>query len=74
MQSPYSFASLLMLVGFTADIGAQAGDLNDAVSLFFITFVTLQPFSAAAGRYIGANNWIPVIMVGGVCNTNGHVD
>jgi hypothetical protein len=67
-------ARLLMLVGFTADIGAQPGDLNDAVSLFFVTFVTLQPFSAAAGRYIGANKWIPIIMVSGVCVTNGHVD
>jgi hypothetical protein len=67
-------ATLLIFAGFTEDIGAQPGDLNDAVSLFFVTFVTLQPFSAAAGRYIGAHNWIPSIMVSGVYMTNGHLD
>lgn len=49
--------------GFTKDIGAQPKDLNNAVSLFFITFVIFQPISAAVGRRIGAKNWIPVIMV-----------
>jgi hypothetical protein len=67
-------AWLLIFSGFTEDIGAQPGDLNDAVSLFFVTFVTLQPFSAAAGRYIGAHNWIPLIMVSGVYITSDHVD
>jgi hypothetical protein len=49
--------------GFTKDIGAKPNDLNDAVSLFFVTFVTLQPISAAAGRWMGAKNWVPIIMV-----------
>ncbi|OAP55133.1 hypothetical protein AYL99_10833 [Fonsecaea erecta] len=49
--------------GFTKDIGAQPDDLNLAVSLFFITFVLFQPPSAAVGRYLGAKNWVPIIMV-----------
>ncbi|KAM0195192.1 hypothetical protein ACHAPI_006495 [Fusarium lateritium] len=49
--------------GFTKDIGAEPDDLNEAVSLFFVTFVVLQPVSAAAGRYIGARHWIPFLMV-----------
>ncbi|KIW82834.1 hypothetical protein Z517_02077 [Fonsecaea pedrosoi CBS 271.37] len=48
--------------GFTKDIGAQPDDLNLAVSLFFITFVLFQPPSAAVGRYLGAKNWVPIIM------------
>ena len=51
------------ILGFTADIGAAASDLNLAVSLFFITFVLFQPISAAMGRRVGAKHWIPVIMV-----------
>lgn len=49
--------------GFTRDIGAAPEDLNLAVSLFFVTFVLLQPFSAAVGRAVGAERWIPVMMV-----------
>ncbi|KAF7548275.1 hypothetical protein G7Z17_g7170 [Cylindrodendrum hubeiense] len=48
--------------GFTSDIGAQPDDLNEAVSLFFVTFVVLQPVSAAVGRCIGARHWIPIMM------------
>ncbi|OIW25359.1 MFS general substrate transporter [Coniochaeta ligniaria NRRL 30616] len=48
--------------GFTHDIGAAPDDLNFAVSIFFLTFVLLQPFSAALGRYLGAERWIPVMM------------
>ncbi|KPM38010.1 hypothetical protein AK830_g8568 [Neonectria ditissima] len=48
--------------GFTRDIGAQPDDLNEAVSLFFVTFVVLQPPSAAVGRYLGARHWIPITM------------
>lgn len=50
--------------GFTTDIGAKPDDLNEAVSLFFVTFVVLQPVSAAVGRYIGARHWIPILMFG----------
>jgi MFS family permease len=49
--------------GFTRDIGATPDDLNLAVSLFFVTFVLLQPPSAAIGRLIGAKNWITLMMV-----------
>jgi hypothetical protein len=49
--------------GFSHDIGAKPNDVNDAVSLFFVTFVTLQPFSAAAGRWMGAKHWIAIMMV-----------
>ena len=51
------------MAGFTTDIGAAPGDLNLAVSLFFITFVIFQPISSAVGRRVGAKNWIPFIMV-----------
>ena len=50
-------------IGFTKDIGASPNDLNLAVSLFFITFVLFQPPSAAVGRWMGAKNWIPILMV-----------
>lgn len=49
--------------GFTSDVGAAPDDLNFAVSIFFLTFVLLQPLSAAVGRAIGAEKWIPLMMV-----------
>ncbi|CAM1505746.1 Fc.00g113830.m01.CDS01 [Cosmosporella sp. VM-42] len=48
--------------GFTKDIGARPDDLNQAVSLFFVTFVVLQPVSAGVGRWLGAKHWIPIMM------------
>ncbi|KAK0629242.1 major facilitator superfamily domain-containing protein [Bombardia bombarda] len=51
--------------GFTDDIGAQPDDLNFALSLFFLTFVLLQPLSAAVGLWIGPKHWIPIMMVPG---------
>ncbi|KAK3937955.1 major facilitator superfamily transporter [Diplogelasinospora grovesii] len=48
--------------GFTNDIGADPDDLNLAVSAFFLTFVLLQPVSAALGRWIGPTRWIPAMM------------
>ncbi|KAK1835711.1 high-affinity nicotinic acid transporter [Podospora conica] len=48
--------------GFTDDIGCQPDDLNLAVSLFWLTFVLLQPLSAV-GAWLGARHWIPLIMV-----------
>ncbi|KAK0758742.1 hypothetical protein N5P37_008225 [Trichoderma harzianum] len=47
--------------GFTKAIGAEPADLNLAVSLFFITFVLFQPPSAAMGRWVGPQNWIPFL-------------
>jgi MFS family permease len=54
---------LIFQSGFTRDIGATPDDLNLAVSLFFVTFVLLQPPSAAIGRLLGAKNWITLMMV-----------
>ena len=51
------------LADFTKDIGAQPEDLNFAVSIFFATFVLLQPPSAAIGRWMGPKHWIPIMMV-----------
>ncbi|KAF1846168.1 major facilitator superfamily transporter [Cucurbitaria berberidis CBS 394.84] len=58
--------------GFTRDIGASPDDLNLAVSLFFITFVLLQPPSAAVGRWVGAKHWITIIMLGWGVFTVAH--
>lgn len=49
---------------FATDIGATSNDVNDAVSLFFITFVIFQPISAAGGRLVGPKYWMPFLMVG----------
>ncbi|KAF5014263.1 hypothetical protein F66182_14818 [Fusarium sp. NRRL 66182] len=49
--------------GFAHDIGVTSNDINNAVSLFFITFVIFQPISAACGRILGAKHWIPMLMV-----------
>tara|TARA_R110002003_G_scaffold140_2_gene12763 strand:- start:7100 stop:7306 length:207 start_codon:yes stop_codon:yes gene_type:complete len=53
---------VIVAPGFTRDIGATPDDLNLAVSLFFVTFVLLQPPSAAMGRWLGAKHWLPIIM------------
>jgi MFS family permease len=49
--------------GFSEDIGATPNDVNLAVSLFFVTFVLLQPPSAAVGRWLGPKHWITIMMV-----------
>ncbi|KAN0068423.1 Major facilitator superfamily domain containing protein [Elaphomyces granulatus] len=48
---------------FDEDVGIKPDDVNDAVSMFFITFVTFQPISAAVGRMVGARHWIPFLML-----------
>lgn len=52
------------ILGFSTDIGVTENEVNDAVSLFFVTFVVFQPISAACGRIFGAKYWIPFLMVG----------
>jgi hypothetical protein len=52
--------------GFTKSIGATPDDLNVAVSLFFISFVLLQPPSAAVGRWLGARHWITIMMASSI--------
>lgn len=52
-----------LIAGFSTEIGATPDDLNLAISLFFITFVLLQPPSAAVGRWLGAKHWVTIMMV-----------
>ncbi|KAH6639156.1 major facilitator superfamily transporter [Boeremia exigua] len=58
--------------GFSTDIGATPDDLNLAVSLFFVTFVLLQPLSAGVGRWLGAKHWITMMMLGWGTFTVAH--
>ncbi|KAH8653886.1 major facilitator superfamily transporter [Xylariales sp. PMI_506] len=44
----------------TAHLSTNA--VNNAASLFFITFVPLQPVSAALGKWIGVTRWMPTVM------------
>ncbi|KAJ8111825.1 hypothetical protein OPT61_g5671 [Boeremia exigua] len=53
-----------MCPDFSAGIGVSPNDINLAVSLFFVTFVFLQPLSAGAGRWLGARHWIAFMMLG----------
>ncbi|KAF7715437.1 MFS-type transporter [Penicillium ucsense] len=61
--------------GFSKDIGVTPNDVNDSVSLFFVTFVIFQPISAAVGRLVGAKFWIPTLMFlwGGLTVANAFV-
>lgn len=43
--------------GFTTDVGISAESLNNAVSLFYITFVIFQPISAGIGKRVGPKYW-----------------
>jgi hypothetical protein len=61
-----SFAThptLRLHLGYSTEIGASQDDFNLATSLFFVTFVLLQPPSAAIGRWLGAKHWVAVMMV-----------
>lgn len=59
--------------GFTKDAGLEPRDLNDAVALFFIVFVALQPVGAALGRRFGIVLFLPPCMLlWGIC-TSLHV-
>lgn len=64
----------ILVPGFAKDIGVTSNDVNDAVSLFFITFVIFQPISAAAGRMIGPKYWMPFLMVGSDLLSLYHCD
>ena len=43
--------------GFTTDVGISANSLNNAVSLFYITFVISQPISSGIGKRVGPKYW-----------------
>ncbi|GFZ45964.1 hypothetical protein JCM24511_03697 [Saitozyma sp. JCM 24511] len=50
-------------VNFTQDVGMPANAVNNAVSLFFITFIIFQPISSAIGKAVGVKYWMPFLMV-----------
>jgi MFS family permease len=50
--------------GFTRYAGLSPGDLNDAVTAFFVAFVALQPVGAALGKRVGVGRWVGGVMVG----------
>ncbi|KAL1636082.1 hypothetical protein SLS56_001434 [Neofusicoccum ribis] len=55
---------------FTTDAGLDREDVNTAVALFFVFFVTLQPLGAALGRKYGMKRWVPACMaIWGLCTT-----
>lgn len=58
--------------GFTNDLGMPASAINTATSLFFATYVPLQPFSASIGKKVGQTYWLGIIGVGWGILTLGH--
>ena len=50
--------------GFSKDVGMPSTAVNNATSLFFITFILFQPISAAMGKRLGVKVWIPFLMIG----------
>ncbi|TKA59819.1 hypothetical protein B0A49_12720 [Cryomyces minteri] len=47
--------------GFTADLKMSPTAINTATSLFFITFVPLQPVSATIGKKVGQSYYLGII-------------
>lgn len=58
--------------GFTTDLHMPADAINTATTLFFCTFVPLQPVSAAIGKRIGQANWLAFIAFGWGILTLSH--
>ncbi|KAI9773975.1 MAG: hypothetical protein M1839_001987 [Geoglossum umbratile] len=58
---------------FTLDAGLEPEDLNTAVALFFVFFVTLQPVGAAIGRKWGMAKYVPTVMAFWGVLTGAHV-
>lgn len=50
--------------GFTKDLKMPATAINTATSLFFATFVPLQPVSVAIGKRVGQSYWLGFIGLG----------
>jgi MFS family permease len=48
---------------FAQEANLRRDDISDSVSLLSVTFITLQPFSAALGRRIGPKWYIPLMML-----------
>jgi MFS family permease len=58
---------------FTRDAGLKPEDLNTAVALFFVFFVSLQPVGAAIGRKWGMAKYVPTVMVFWGILTSAHI-
>ncbi|KAI0154210.1 major facilitator superfamily transporter [Xylariaceae sp. FL1272] len=49
--------------GFSTDLGLPSDAVNNASSLFYVTYVPLQPFAAALGRRVGAPRFMGVSLI-----------
>ncbi|KAI9877393.1 MAG: hypothetical protein M1830_004043, partial [Pleopsidium flavum] len=58
--------------GFTADLKMPATAINTATSLFFATFVPLQPVSVAIGKKVGQSYYLGIIALGWGVLTLSH--
>jgi MFS family permease len=58
--------------GFTSDLGIPASAVNTGTSLFFATYVPLQPLSAAIGKKVGQTYWLGIIGIGWGILTLAH--
>ncbi len=56
----------------TKDLGMPASSINTATSLFFATYVPLQPFSVSIGKKVGQTYWLGIIGLGWGMLTLGH--
>jgi hypothetical protein len=58
--------------GFTKDLNMPSTAINTATSLFFCTFVPLQPVSTAIGKRVGQAKWLAFISLGWGILTLSH--
>lgn len=58
--------------GFTKDLNMSSTAINTATSLFFCTFVPLQPVSTAIGKRFGQSKWLAFISLGWGILTLSH--
>ena len=58
--------------GFTRDLELRPSAINTATSLFFCTFVPLQPLSVALGKKVGQSTYLGVIGLGWGILTLAH--
>ncbi|CAI6335791.1 unnamed protein product [Periconia digitata] len=57
---------------FTADLGMRPEAINTATSLFFTTFVPLQPVSTIIGKKVGQSTYLGIIALGWGVLTLSH--
>jgi MFS family permease len=58
--------------GFTTDLHMSPGAINTATSLFFCTFVPLQPLSVILGKKVGQSYYLGIIGLGWGILTLSH--